>query len=124
MPSTDSTIFKAQQLLEAGKVVAIPTETVYGLAGNAYNESTILQIFKIKHRPSFDPLIVHASSIASIKSFVKQFPPQASQLAHVFWPGPLTLLLEKKSHIPDLVTAGLPTVGVRIPNHPLIHKLL
>lgn len=124
MPIIDPTILKAQQLLTAGKVVAIPTETVYGLAGNAYNEDVILQIFKIKNRPSFDPLIVHASSIDSIKSFVKQFPPQARQLANIFWPGPLTLLLEKKSQIPDLVTAGLPTVGVRIPSHQLTRKLL
>ena len=105
-------------------MVAIPTETVYGLAGNAYDETTVLKIFRTKRRPSFDPLIVHASCLQQIQEFVKYFPSKALELAHRFWPGPLTLVLEKKSIIPDMVTAGLPTVGVRVPQHVLTHQLL
>lgn len=104
--------------------MAIPTETVYGLAGNAYDETTVLKIFRTKRRPSFDPLIVHASCLQQIQEFVKYFPSKALELAHRFWPGPLTLVLEKKSIIPDMVTAGLPTVGVRVPQHVLTHQLL
>ncbi len=117
-------ISHAQQLLEAGGVVAIPTETVYGLAGNAYSEEAVLKIFHIKQRPSFDPLIVHASSIEAIQDFVARFPVKALQLAQNFWPGPLTLVLEKQPIIPDIVTSGLSSVGVRIPQHDLTCQLL
>ncbi|MEL6606826.1 MAG: L-threonylcarbamoyladenylate synthase [Bacteroidota bacterium] len=120
----DTDLHRAQQLLEAGKLVAIPTETVYGLAGNAYDETAVLKIFQVKQRPSFDPLIVHAGSLQQIQKSVKYMSPQALQLAERFWPGPLTLLLEKKPNIPDLVTSGLPTVGVRIPKHPSTLQLL
>lgn len=120
----DTDLTRAQQLLKAGELVAVPTETVYGLAGNAYNEAAVLKIFHVKQRPSFDPLIVHASSLQQIKKFVKQLPAPAFQLAKQFWPGPLTLVLEKQSRIPDIVTSGLPTVGVRIPQHPLTLQLL
>lgn len=120
----DTDLHRAQQLLAANELVAIPTETVYGLAGNAYNETAVLKIFHAKQRPSFDPLIVHAGSLQQIQKFVKQLPPIALQLAERFWPGPLTLVLEKQPIIPDLVTAGLPTVGVRIPQHPLTLQLL
>ena len=112
-----SDITYAQQLLEAGGVVAIPTETVYGLAGNAYDEAAVLKIFCIKQRPSFDPLIVHASCIEQIQGFVKRFPTKALKLARRFWPGSLTLVLEKKSAIPYIVTSGLSSVGVRVPQH-------
>lgn len=124
MAPIGSDILHVQKLLEAGSVVAIPTETVYGLAGNAYDETTVLKIFRTKRRPSFDPLIVHASCLQQIQEFVKYFPSKALELAHRFWPGPLTLVLEKKSIIPDMVTAGLPTVGVRVPQHVLTHQLL
>ncbi|MEL6152991.1 MAG: L-threonylcarbamoyladenylate synthase, partial [Bacteroidota bacterium] len=100
------------------------TETVYGLAGNAYNEAAVLKIFRIKQRPSFDPLIVHAGSIQQATRFTAKWPTQALRLAQHFWPGPLTLLLKKKPLIPDIVTAGLPTVGVRIPQHTLTLALL
>lgn len=120
----DADLHRAQQLLEAGELVAIPTETVYGLAANAYDETAVLKIFHVKQRPSFDPLIVHAGSLQQIEKFVKQMPDHALQLAERFWPGPLTLVLEKQSIIPDLVTSGLPTVGVRIPQHPLTLQLL
>ena len=124
MATIGSDIVYAQQLLETGEVVAIPTETVYGLAGNAYDEKSVLKIFQIKQRPSFDPLIVHTSSIEQMKDFVTHFPNNALLLAKHFWPGPLTLLLKKKSIIPDLVTSGLSSIGVRIPKHSLTRQLL
>lgn len=114
----------AKQLLEQGELVAIPTETVYGLAGNALNEVAVLEIFKVKDRPQFDPLIVHVASLEKAKELVDDFPEKAERLAARFWPGPLTLLLKKKPHIPDLVTSGLDTVGVRCPNHELTRALL
>ena len=110
--------------LEAGNVVGIPTETVYGLAGNALNADAVLTIFRVKNRPAFDPLIVHTDTPAKLNLFVTHLPPAAQLLADAFWPGPLTLLLPKRSIISDLVTAGLPTVAVRIPNHPLTRQLL
>jgi len=114
----------AKQLLEKGELVAIPTETVYGLAGNALNEVAVLEIFKVKNRPQFDPLIVHVPNLEKAKELVEYFPEKAEKLAAQFWPGPLTLLLKKKPHIPDLVTSGLDTVGVRCPNHALTLSLL
>lgn len=104
--------------------MAIPTETVYGLAANALNPDAVLSIFEVKNRPTFDPLILHLGSPASVTEYVLDFPPQARQLAEAFWPGPLTLLLAKKPIIPDLVTSGLPTVAVRVPDHPLTLDLL
>lgn len=117
-------ILAVKKLLEAGEVVGIPTETVYGLAGNALNDDAVLQIFKVKNRPQFDPLIVHTNSLEKVKTFVADFPQKAQQLAEAFWPGPLTLLLPKSEAISDLVTSGLGTVAVRIPNHPLTLELL
>jgi L-threonylcarbamoyladenylate synthase len=114
----------ATQLLEQGELVAIPTETVYGLAGNALNERAVLAIFKAKNRPQFDPLIVHVAHVEKAMELVDEFPEKAKQLAAHFWPGPLTLLLKKKSFIPDLVTSGLDTVGIRCPNHALTRALL
>lgn len=114
----------AKQLLQNNELVAIPTETVYGLAANAFNELAIASIFKTKNRPTFDPLIVHTFHIEKVNDFVTHIPPQLLKLAHAFWPGPLTLLLPKKKNIPDLVTSGLNRVAVRIPNHPLALQLL
>ncbi len=110
--------------LRAGEVVGIPTETVYGLAGNALNADAVLRIFEVKNRPFFDPLILHTHSVAAISAFVTEIPPQAQQLFDAFSPGPLTILLPKRDLVPDLVTAGLPRVAVRIPNHPLTLDLL
>lgn len=124
MADIGKNIGEAKRLLDANKLVAIPTETVYGLAGNAFNEDAVLEIFKVKQRPSFDPLIVHASSLDQIRGFVKEIPAQAEMLAQKLWPGPLTMLLKKNSTIPDLVTSGLDTVAVRIPRHPLTLALL
>jgi L-threonylcarbamoyladenylate synthase len=117
-------IDKAAELLKTGKLVAIPTETVYGLAGNALNEEAILEIFKVKKRPKFDPLIAHTDSLEKVKNYVKHIPDMALKLADAFWPGPLTILLEKQEYIPDLLTSGLSAVAVRMPNHPLTSALL
>ncbi len=119
-----SDILYAQKLLETSGVVAVPTETVYGLAANAYDEAAVLKVFYIKQRPSFDPLIVHAGSLEQIQKFVKKFPQKALKLAYRFWPGPLTLVLEKKTIIPDVVTSGLCSVAVRVPQHALTLQLL
>lgn len=114
----------AAEYLNKNEVVAIPTETVYGLAGNAFNVIAIEKIFNAKQRPSYDPLIVHTDHIDKIESFVQSIPEEAKILAKHFWPGPLTLIFTKKSLIPDLVTSGLSTVGVRIPDHPVTRELL
>ncbi|MEQ8627448.1 L-threonylcarbamoyladenylate synthase [Ekhidna sp.] len=117
-------ISKAKQLLENGEVVGIPTETVYGLAGNALNEDAILKIYSVKNRPKFDPLIAHTNSLDKIEGLVKEIPSKAYELTNAFWPGPLTILLNKKSSVPDLLTSGLDRVAVRIPDHPLTLELL
>ncbi|MCW5912592.1 MAG: threonylcarbamoyl-AMP synthase [Cyclobacteriaceae bacterium] len=117
-------IDRARQLLMEGRLVAIPTETVYGLAANALDEKAVLEIFKAKNRPHFDPLIVHISGIAQAKTLVESFPDKARALANRFWPGPLTILLPKKELVPDLVTSGLNTVGLRCPDHALTLQLL
>ena len=117
-------INSAKKILEQGDLVAIPTETVYGLAANALNEYAVAKIFETKNRPYFDPIIVHVSSLSSVQSYVHFIPEKAQQLAEKFWPGPLTILLSKKDIIPDLVTAGLETVGIRCPDHPLTLTLL
>jgi len=117
-------IFKAIDLLTEGEVVAIPTETVYGLAANALNEEAVAKIFEAKNRPFFDPLIVHIASISDVSKYTTQFPEKAQKLAKAFWPGPLTLILPKNNVIPDLVTSGLKFVGLRIPKHALTLELL
>lgn len=120
----DKNIDLAVSLLLRNELVAIPTETVYGLAGNAFNDVAVAKIFSVKNRPSFDPLIVHTSSWERLEVMVKDIPPQARFLAEAFMPGPLTLLLPKGDLIPDIVTAGSHFVAVRIPKHPLTLKLL
>lgn len=107
-----------------GECVAIPTETVYGLAANAFNDLAVAKIFEIKQRPTFDPLIVHTDSLAKIRNIVLDLPDAAYLLAEAFWPGPLTLLLPKADCISNLVTSGLERVAVRIPHHPLALELL
>lgn len=110
--------------LTQGKLVAIPTETVYGLAGNAFDESAINAIFKLKKRPKNNPLIVHIKSIDSLEEIVSHIPEKAWLLAKTFWPGPLTLVLPKKLNISPLISAGNDTIAVRVPNHPLTLELL
>ena len=117
-------IAKAKELLERGELVAIPTETVYGLAGNALNPDAVASIFETKNRPSFDPLIIHTHSVDRVGDFVAEFPEELKKLAQAFWPGPLTLLLPRKAIIPDLVTSGLDRVAVRVPYHSLTQSLL
>ena len=117
-------ISKAIEMLTREDVVAIPTETVYGLAGNIFSEKAIRKIFKVKQRPLFNPLIVHIHSVAQIDEIARVFPLKAQQLAAAFWPGSLTLILPKRQNIPDVITAGKDTVGLRIPNHPVALNLL
>ena len=117
-------ISKAAALLNAEEVVAIPTETVYGLAGNIYSEKAIKSIFETKQRPFFNPLIIHIPSIDNLGEIVDHIPEKAKLLAEAFWPGPITLVLKKKNTIPDLITAGKDTVAVRVPNHPTTLELL
>jgi L-threonylcarbamoyladenylate synthase len=105
-------------------LVAIPTETVYGLAGNIFSEKAIKSIFSTKKRPFFNPLIVHIPSIDSLSDIVTHVPEKAKLLAAAFWPGSLTLVLKKSNKIPDLITAGKDTVAVRVPNHPVTLELL
>lgn len=114
----------AAELLRAGEVVAIPTETVYGLAANVFDEAAVLKIFQVKERPSFDPLIVHVGTREDVHRLVRGLPPGAQELMDAFWPGPLTCVLPKRSEVPDLVTSGLDTVGVRMPAHPVALELL
>lgn len=117
-------IIKAIALLNASETIAIPTETVYGLAANAFDEIAIKKIFETKGRPLFNPLIVHIHSIDYLDKVANSIPPKAQVLAEHFWPGSLTLVLPKNHNIPDLVTAGKSTVAVRVPNHPLTLELL
>lgn len=117
-------INQAKQLLEEKELIAIPTETVYGLAGNAWEEEAIKKIFELKKRPLKNPLIVHISSLDKLDQVAYDIPQAAYQLAKRFWPGPLTLVLKKLPHISNLITAGKDTVAVRVPNHPLTLSLL
>jgi len=110
--------------IRAGDLVAFPTETVYGLGANALDGCAVEKIYAAKGRPPTSPLIVHVSSIEMAQSLVTEWPPEAEALARRYWPGPLTLVLPKKAAIPDIVTAGLPTVGVRMPDHPLALDLI
>ena len=121
---TGSDIYLARTLLQAGDLVAIPTETVYGLAANALNEDAVLKIFQVKNRPAFNPLIIHCSSWEKAEQYVNNVPDKAILLATAFTPGPLTFLLPKNNIISDLVTAGSNRVAVRIPSHPLTLRLL
>ncbi len=114
----------ARAFLLQDEVVAIPTETVYGLAGNALSKKAVSKIFEAKNRPHFDPLIVHVKGISEVSKYVEEVPQMAYDLMGRFWPGALTILLPKKSCIPDLTTSGLSEVGIRIPNHPLTLDLL
>ena len=117
-------IDKAIQILNLDGLVAIPTETVYGLAGNIYSATAVKRIFDLKQRPSYNPLIVHIGSIEQLHDLVQDIPEKAKILADKFWPGPLTMVSKKKEIVPDTVTAGKDTVAVRIPNHPVTLELL
>lgn len=114
----------AAEMLRSGRLAAFPTETVYGLGADATNSAAVAQIFEAKQRPTFDPLIVHIADRSQLSSVVSKVPEEAEILIRALWPGPLTLVLPKQPSIPDLVTAGLPGVGVRIPKHPIALELL
>lgn len=121
---SSSEISRAADILRAGGLVALPTETVYGLAANALDERAVARVFDVKGRPRFDPLIVHVPDIHRAVELTTEFPAAARRLAERFWPGPLTLVLPKQSSVPDLVTAGCPTVAIRVPDHPVALELL
>jgi L-threonylcarbamoyladenylate synthase len=119
-------VTEACALLSAGEVVALPTETVYGLAADAFNPEAVAKIFTVKERPSFDPLIVHIASRGDLKSVAivpEEIAETVNKLTHAFWPGPLTLILPKHPDVPDLVTSGQPTVAVRQSAHPVLRAV-
>lgn len=120
----ESALNEVIEALQKGELVAVPTETVYGLAADITQEEALKNIFKVKGRPSDNPLIVHLASIEEVPKYVKSFPLLAKRLFERFSPGPLTLVLEKREGLSDLVSAGLPTIALRIPAHPLFSKLL
>jgi L-threonylcarbamoyladenylate synthase len=122
--SGPESIGAARELLAAGHPVAVPTETVYGLAADALNPVAVARIFEAKERPHFDPLIVHLPDLSWLEQLASDIPPLALRLAGRFWPGPLTLVLPKTPLVPDLVTSGLPSVALRMPAHPLFRDLL
>lgn len=124
MTEISTNISKAVALLNEEQNVAIPTETVYGLAGNIYSDTAIKKIFEMKKRPFFNPLIVHIHSMEQVMELTADFPEKAQRLAQAFWPGSLTLILPKSDKIPDLITAGKDTVGIRMPNHNVTLELL
>lgn len=121
---SDKDIQAAVEQLSAGNLVAFPTETVYGLGADALNALAVAKIFELKKRPSFDPLIVHIHSLEQINELVVNLDTRVEKLATAFWPGPLTIIMEKSSIIPDIVTAGLSTVGIRMPSNPVAIQLL
>jgi L-threonylcarbamoyladenylate synthase len=117
-------VWRAAELLRAGEVVALPTETVYGLAANALDKDAVTKIFRIKGRPANNPIIVHVASVEMAERCVSNWPEPAGKLSKAFWPGPLTLVLPRAEKIPDVVTAGGATVGVRWPSHPFIQAVI
>ena len=124
VPPTAENLDRAAAVLRGGGVVAIPTETVYGLAANAFDARAVARIFEIKRRPAFDPLIVHVLDEAMLATVALDVPATARRLIEHFWPGPLTLVLQKRPAVPGLVTSGLATVAVRMPSHPIARALL
>src|ERR1700722_1309093 len=110
---------RATAVLRGGGLVAFPTETVYGLAANAWNANAVMKIFTAKGRPPINPIIVHIAKVEAALPLVRAWPKAAERLAQRFWPGPLTLVLPKSELIPDVVTAGGPTVALRVPSHPV-----
>ncbi|PIV23959.1 MAG: threonylcarbamoyl-AMP synthase [Deltaproteobacteria bacterium CG_4_8_14_3_um_filter_45_9] len=117
-------IHQAAEIIKRGGIVAFPTETVYGLGADAFNPLAVARVFEVKRRPYFDPLIVHVANPSNVEKLVKEIPSNAKKLIERFWPGPLTVVLLKEENIPDIVTAGLPTVAIRMPNHPMALSLI
>jgi L-threonylcarbamoyladenylate synthase len=115
---------RGSDLLRAGELVVLPTETVYGVAANAFDKEAVARIFQIKGRPAHNPIIVHVASVEMARSCVRDWPELADKLGRAFWPGPLTLVLPRAARVPDIVTAGGDTVGVRWPSHPLAQAVI
>lgn len=126
LKDTDEDIKKAAEIIKNGGLVGMPTETVYGLGANALNPKAVLDIFKAKGRPADNPLIVHISDVSQIEKFslAEEIPEYAKILAKKFWPGPLTMIVKKGKAVPDEVSAGLDTVAIRFPSHPVAQKLI
>jgi L-threonylcarbamoyladenylate synthase len=124
VPATPETIAAAAAILREGGVVAIPTETVYGLAANALDAAAVARVFEIKRRPSFDPLIVHVCDVAMLERVACAIPAAARRLVERFWPGPLTIVLSKSAAVPAIVTAGASTVAVRLPSHSVAQSVI
>ncbi len=124
LSANDKDIAAAARALRSGKLVALPTETVYGLGADARNERAIARIFEAKNRPEFDPLIIHVATPGDADGVADLSVPFARELAAAFWPGPLTMVLRRKEWVPDLITSGLPTVAVRCPAHELAGRIL
>jgi L-threonylcarbamoyladenylate synthase len=120
----EAAVAQAVQLLRAGKLVALPTETVYGLAAKAWDAGAVSPIFEIKGRPAHNPIIVHVAGLEMARRCAAHWPPMADTLAKAFWPGPLTLVVPRAREIPDIVAAGGPTVGIRWPAHPFIQAVI
>ncbi len=121
---TGNNIPYAIELLNSNKLVAIPTETVYGLAANAFNENAVLNIYKTKNRPQFNPLIIHSNRIERFEEWGLLIPEDVKLLAKHFWPGPITFIIPANHKIPEMVTAGTGAVAIRVPNHPITLALL
>ena len=122
--SDNQIIRQAAEIIKRGGIVAFPTETVYGLGADAFNPLAVARIFEVKRRPYFDPLIVHVASPSNVEELAKEIPSNVKKLIERFWPGPLTMVLLRKENIPDIVSAGLPTVAIRMPNHPMALALI
>ena len=121
---TEQKLQQAAQILKRGGLLGIPTETVYGLGANGLDPEAVANIFKAKGRPQDNPLILHIPDVSWLERYCKNIPASAYTLAHAFWPGPLTMILERKAMVPDVVTAGLDTVGMRCPAHTLCRKII
>ena len=124
LPGQAEALEKAAKILQEGGLVAFPTETVYGLGANGLSGDACKKIYEAKGRPSDNPLILHIADLAQLPQIVCQVPPKAKQLMEAFWPGPMTLILPKTALVPDTVTGGLTTVGVRFPSHPVAQALI
>lgn len=123
-PVSVESIAEAAELIRQGELVGMPTETVYGLGANALDERAVMKIFEAKGRPADNPLIVHVSSLGEIAPLVREIPEAASRLMEAFWPGPMTLILPKADCVPSVVSAGLDTVGIRLPSSEAARALI
>lgn len=122
---SESQLAQAARIIREGGVIALPTETVYGLGADSTCPEAVARVFEIKSRPRFDPLIVHVADAPAVRALAASWPQAAQRLADHFWPGPVTLVLARRAEtIPDIVTAGLPTVAIRVPDHPLAIELI